>query len=320
MRQSRHDDGRCRTSPWAIVLIGLIAALVACVGYGVASVMQAYGARKSAAAAELRGDDRHVTASGGPTMRSTFAAVLTVSFIVGTLLDVVGFAGSAVSARLIPLFLSQTVISANLVITAVLGTVVLGIQLHRRDWFAISAVIVSLLLLGVSAGDAGGGSSNAAVHWGVLAGSTAVLLIGVGLIRWLGSRAAVVSGLISGVLFGGLAIAVRVVEGIDPFDVAVLLRDPAAWAIAVTGLGGFYLHTVALQLGSVNGATAALVVGETVVPGIVGVLILGDASRPGLEWLAVAGFVGAIAGAVAVAVFGAASHDPEEKDSVEITV
>ncbi len=211
----------------------------------------------------------------------------------GHVLDAVGFAGSAISARLIPLFLSQTVVSANLVITAVLGgTVVLGIQLHRRDWFAIAAVIGSLLLLGLSSGHAGGGSSNDVVHWGVLVGSALILLIGIGLIRWLGSRAAVVAGLISGVLFGCLAIAVRVVYGIDPFEIGTMLRDPAGWAILVSGLGGFYLHTVALQLGSVNGATAALVVGETVVPGIVGVVVLGDASRPGLEWLAVVGFVG----------------------------
>ena len=120
------------------MLIGLIAAIVACVGYGVASVLQAYGARNSAAAAEQRGEAGHVTASGGPTLRSTFAAALTASFILGTVLDAVGFAGSAISARLIPLFLSQTVVSANLVITAVLGTVVLGIQLHRRDWFALA--------------------------------------------------------------------------------------------------------------------------------------------------------------------------------------
>ncbi|MER2220898.1 MAG: hypothetical protein ABS976_04730, partial [Rhodococcus sp. (in: high G+C Gram-positive bacteria)] len=175
------------------MLIGLIAAIVACVGYGVASVLQAYGARKSAAAAEQRGEAGHVTASGGPTLRSTFAAALTASFILGTVLDAVGFAGSAISARLIPLFLSQTVVSANLVITAVLGTVVLGIQLRRRDWFAITAVIGSLLLLGLSSGHAGGGSSNDAVHWGVLVGSALILSIGIGLIRWLGSRAAVVA-------------------------------------------------------------------------------------------------------------------------------
>ena len=70
-----------------------------------------------------------------------------------------------------------------------------------------------------------------------------------------------------------------------------------------------YLHTVALQIGSVNGATAALVVGETVVPGILGVLWLGDASRPGFAWVAVLGFVVAVAGAVAVAWFGEPEAD-----------
>ncbi len=77
----------------------------------------------------------------------------------------------------------------------------------------------------------------------------------------------------------------------------------------LAGAGGFYLHTVALQLGSVNGATAALVAGETVVPGVVGVLWLGDTFRPGLGWLAVLGFFLAVAGAVAVAAFGAADAD-----------
>ncbi len=288
------------------MLIGLAAALLACVGYGVSSVLQAYGARRSAAAAEERGELGHVTAMGGPTLRSTVAAALTAAFIVGIVLDIVGFAGSAVSARLIPLFLSQTIISANLVVTAVLGIAVLGIRLHGRDWVAIGAVIVSLLVLGLASGEAGGGSSDPFVHWTVLSGSVVILFLGVGLIRWLGSRAAIAAGLISGVLFGALAIAVRVLEGVDPLEIGTVLRDPAAWAILIAGVGGFYLHTVALQLGSVNGATAALVVGETVVPGIVGVLLLGDTAHPGLGWLVAVGFVGAILAAVAVAVFGAA--------------
>ena len=84
-----------------------------------------------------------------------------------------------------------------------------------------------------------------------------------------------------------------------------MLADPASWAIAIAGIGGFYLFTVALQIGSVNGAAAALVAGETVVPAIAGVVLLGDTTAPGLGWLMVVAFVGAVAGAVAVAVFGA---------------
>jgi hypothetical protein len=223
-------------------------------------------------------------------------------------LDVVGFAGSVVSARLIPLFLSQTIISANLVVTAVLGVAVLRVGLRRRDWMAIGAVIVSLLVLGLTAGHRGEGSSEPGVHWIVLSASMLILVGGVGLIRLLGARAAVPAGLIAGMLYGAMAVAVRVLHGVAPFRLGVLLADPASWAILIAGLGGFYLFTVALQLGSVNGAAAALVVGETVVPGVTGVVLLGDTAQPGLGWLVAVAFVIAVVGAVAVAIFGAADH------------
>lgn len=296
------------------MLIGLVAALLACLGYGVASVLQAYAARRSAAEAAARGVGGQVTETGAPTVASTVAAVLTVTFILGSALDVVGFAGNAVSARLIPLFLSQTIMSANLIVTAVLGIFVLGIRLRPRDWVAIGAVILALAALGAAAGREGGGSDDPVLHWSVLIVSVLLFAASQLVVRRLGSRGAVAAGLAAGMLFGALAIAVRIVHGIDGLDVAALLADPAAWTIAIAGIGGFYLHTVALQLGSVNGATAALVVGETVVPGIVGVLMLGDTSRPGLEWLAALGFFLAIGGAVAVAVFGNLSQQAAEPE------
>ncbi|WP_067969531.1 hypothetical protein [Mycolicibacter icosiumassiliensis] len=288
------------------MLIGVAAALLACFGYGVASVLQAYGARSSAAADQ--GQEALITADGGPTLRSTANAVLTSAFIAGMALDVIGFAGSVVAARLIPLFLSQTIISANLVVTAVLGIAVLGIRLRRRDWAAIGTVLVSLCVLGFSAGRAGTDTSGSGLHWALMVVAMLIAALGVGLIRLLGARAAVAAGLVSGVLYGVMAIAVRVVDGIDPLQLAVLLKDPAFWAITIAGAGGFYLFTVALQLGSVNGAVAALVVGETVVPGVVGVTLLGDTAQPGLSWLVALGFCSAVGGAVAVAMFGAADH------------
>lgn len=297
-------------------MIGVLAALLACVGYGVSSVLQAYGARRSAAAAVDRGATGHVTATGAPTLRSTLHAAVTAAFIVGIVLDVVGFVGSAVSARLIPLFLSQTIISANLVVTAVLGIAVLGIGLRSRDWIAIVAVIASLFVLGLGSGERGEVDPDRLVHWIVLAVSVLILLGGIALTRILGSRSAVMAGLIAGVLFGMLAIGVRVLDGVEPLQPVTLVTDPAAWTVAIAGIGGFYLHTVALQLGSVNGATAALVVGETVVPGIVGVAFLGDSSRSGLGWVVALGFVGAVAGAVAVAVFGAIGHQVETETEV----
>lgn len=287
------------------MIIGLAAAIFASLAYGISSVLQAYGARQSHAKAVARGDEAITTDTGGPTMRSTMLAVFTVAFITGTALDILGFFGNAVSARLIPLFLSQTIVSANLIVTAVLGIAVLGIRLHLRDWVAIAVVIGALCALGLAAKEQPHTSESSAFHWWLLAVVMALFAGSVLLIRWLGARAAIAAGLCAGVLFGGVAIAVRVLDGFDPLSPAMIVTDPAFYALAISGVGGFYLHTVALQLGSVNGATAALVVGETVVPGIIGVVMLGDRTQPGLGWLAVVGFVAAVVGAVGVAWSGA---------------
>ena len=292
------------------MLIGLAAALLACFGYGTASVLQAYGARSAAAADAARGTSRSTTAGGAPSFAATVRAALTPAFLAGMVLDGVGFVGSVVSARLIPLFLSQTIMSANLVVTAILGVIVLKLPLRARDWAAIAVVVVSLCVLGFTSGDVGEAPTGASVHWGVLGFAVAVLVVGLGLIRSLGARGAVAAGLAAGVLFGAMAVAVRVVHGVDPLDPRVLLADPAAWATVIAGVGGFYLFTVALQIGSVTGASAALVAGETVVPGIVGVVLLGDSSAPGLGWLVVIAFIAAVAGAIAVALFGSVENEP----------
>ena len=63
-------------------------------------------------------------------------------------------------------------------------------------------------------------------------------------------------------------------------------------------------YSIALQRGSVTQATAPLVVGETVAPAIVGLLLLGDHPRAGWEVAAVVGFVLAVGGALALSRHG----------------
>ncbi|MER5887396.1 hypothetical protein ABT160_26580 [Streptomyces sp. NPDC001941] len=284
------------------MLIGLITAIAASLCYGTGSVLQAVGSRR-AARRDTAGAG--VTAHGGPSLSSTAQAAMTWEFIVGTVLDFIGFGLGALAARMLPLFLSQTVISANLVVTAVLSVRLLGIRLTRAEWTSIGVVCSALVLLATAAGPEGGGHTPIATHWWLLAVSVLLMAVGTLAVRLLGGSAAILAGLLSGLGFGALGVGVRILNGIDPFDPAALLTDPALYAIVVAGAGGMYLHTVALQIGSVNGATAALVVGETVLPGAIGVLWLGDASRAGFGWLAVTGFLLAVAGAVAVAWYGA---------------
>ncbi|MEU6987769.1 hypothetical protein ABZ946_30815 [Streptomyces sp. NPDC046324] len=287
------------------MLIGLLTAVAASICYGTGSVLQAVGSRRSARREAAAAAAGQVTERGGPSLSSTAKAAMTWEFVVGTILDFIGFGLGALAARMLPLFLSQTVISANLVVTAVLSVRLLGIRLTRAEWTSIGVVCSALVLLASAAGPEGSGHTPSATHWWLLAISLLLMAGGTVLVRFLGARAAILAGLLSGLGFGALGVGVRILNGIDPFDLTALLTDPALYAILVAGVGGMYLHTVALQIGSVNGATAALVVGETVLPGMIGVWWLGDSSRPGFAWLAVLGFVLAVMGAVAVAWFGA---------------
>ncbi|MEU3463905.1 hypothetical protein ABZ721_28640 [Streptomyces sp. NPDC006733] len=299
--------------------IGLLTAVAASACYGTGSVLQAVGSRRSARAEAAAASTTGTTEHGGPSLSSTAKAAVTWEFILGTVLDFIGFGLGALAARLLPLFLSQTVISANLVITAVLSIRLLGIRLSRPEWISIGVVCSALVLLATAAGPEGSGHTPRATHWWLLAAAVTIIGAGSLLVRRLGARGAILAGLLSGLGFGALGVGVRVLDGVDPFDLPTLLADPALYAILVAGIGGMYLHTVALQIGSINGATAALVVGETVVPGILGVLWLGDTSRDGFGWVAIAGFVLAVTGAVAVAWYGQPESAAAAEPAVELT-
>ena len=113
-----------------------------------------------------------------------------------------------------------------------------------------------------------------------------------------------------------LAVSARILPGFSP---AELVRDPATYTLAAAGIVSFMLYATALEGGSVTVATAAVVLAETMPPAVVGVLLLGDSTRHGLEGVAVLGFLLAVFCAVALARFGEASehrteHEPGADD------
>lgn len=81
------------------MLIGLLTAVAASICYGTGSVLQAVGSRRSA---RQQAAAAGVTQHGGPSLSSTAKAAMTWEFIVGTILDFVGFGLGALAARLLP--------------------------------------------------------------------------------------------------------------------------------------------------------------------------------------------------------------------------
>ncbi|MGI8769254.1 MAG: hypothetical protein ACR2I1_09175, partial [Propionibacteriaceae bacterium] len=114
-------------------------------------------------------------------------------------------------------------------------------------------------------------------------------------------------GLVAGAEFAVLAVAVRAIPSLRPTEV---VASPAAYAAVLGGVFGFGCWTLALQRGRVVAAAAAMVVAETVLPALVGVLLLDDQTRPGLAWLGVLGFALAVLGTLGLARFSAADAVP----------
>uniref|UniRef100_A0AAU2K1Q3 Integral membrane protein n=1 Tax=Streptomyces sp. NBC_00049 TaxID=2903617 RepID=A0AAU2K1Q3_9ACTN len=265
----------------------MICALGAAVCFGTASVLQAVAAR----AAEPG------TGSGvDPAL--LLRAARRWQYLAGLGLDATGFVLQIIALRHIPIYAVGAALAASLAVTAVVAARLLRVRLSRTEWAAVAVVCAGLLMLGLSAGEEGSGTGSLALKLGLLGVAVLVLLVGMVAGRLPDGPRALVLGLGAGTGFGVVEVSVRLLD--SPWD----LRNPALYALLLGGGAAFLLLTSALQRGSVTAATAGMVLGETIGPAVVGVVWLGDQTREGLAWLAVAGFVVAVAGSLALARFG----------------
>lgn len=273
---------------------GLLAALASAVCYGVASVLQAVAARRTPASSQV-------------DPRVLLRVLRQVPFLAGLGLDGLGFVFQFVALRFLPIFVVQAALAASLAVTAVVAVPVLGLRLGGRQWAAVGGVCVGLALLGLSAGAENPRPAHLAFRFALIPCVLVLALIGVVANRFTDPARAVLLGLVAGLAFGVVAVAARSVERVEP---AGLLRDPASYALVGAGVVAFLFYTIGLQRASVTTVTAALVIGETVLPAIVGVLVFGDGTRAGFLPVAVAGFVLAVAGSLMLARFGDLEAEP----------
>jgi drug/metabolite transporter (DMT)-like permease len=268
--------------------LGLPAAALAAVCYGVASVLQARAARSSAGS-------EHVDP------RLLIRLATQIPYLIGLLLDFCGFALSVLALRSLPLYVVQVIVASNLAVTALVVAAVYHARLARREWIAVGAVCAGLALLGVSAGKEGAQAGDIGMRSGLLAGTVVLGLMA----AWLGHSSrkapAALLGAVSGLGFGAVALAARTIPSFSPLR---LVADPAAWALAIGAAVGMLFFATALQRGRVTTVTATMTVGETVVPAALGLALLGDTIRHGSAPVIAVGFIVSLAGTLALARFG----------------
>jgi hypothetical protein len=171
-------------------------------------------------------------------------------------------------------------------------------------------------LLGSSAGPEGASQAGAVFKLALIVAVAVLGLCGLAAARLRDPLRTLLLGVVAGFGYGLIGIAARVLTGFEPLT---LLRDPAAYAVVAAGIVSFMFYATALEGGSVTVATAAVVLAETLPPAVIGVIFLGDKTRPGLEPAALAGFLLAVASAVMLARFGEAEHAAHPSDARSAT-
>jgi len=253
--------------------LALVAALVGMLGYGVGSVLQAVGAERASGPAVLRHP----------------------AYLAGLTCDGVAWLASLVALRSLPLFAVQSVLAGSLAVTVLVARLVLGTRLRPRDVVAVAVVAASLVAI---AGAAGAQSAQPAPR-GFAAAALLGLLLAVGVTVALYRRGGSLAlAALAGAAFSGAALCARAVHG--PIGWALLV-DPIALSVAGFGAVGAVAYARSLERGPVGPATAVLWVIEVVLPGIVGLALLGDTVRAGWALPAVIAVVAACGACVALA-------------------
>ena len=277
------------------MVTSLVAGVVAALLYGIASIMQAIAVREAS---------NKVSGDGAGVDPGLLVRMLAQWRFVGSIcLDALGFIAQLVALRRLPLFAVQAMVAANLAVIAVLASLVIGVALSWREWAAVSGVVAGVGLLGSSAGAEGATAAGTMFKLALIVATAGLAVLGMAAARLREPARTLLLGTVAGLGYGVLGIAARVLTGFAPLT---LVKDPATYAVIAAGIVSFAFSATALEGGSVTVATAAVVLAETLPPAVVGVIFLGDTTRPGLEPAAAIGFLMAVASAVMLARFGEA--------------
>ena len=264
--------------------LAILAAFGCAVAFGLATVLESIGAR------------RIESATGTADARSLARVATQVPYLAGLGVDLLGWLLSLVALASLPVFVVESMIASAIGFTVLFAALLQHVRPTARQLWFIAAIAVGLVGLASSGASEEAHRTPAAYTWAMVVSLALLALAGWLVARLVhGSLSASVLGGLAGLAFGGTALCGRAILG----DVSIAdLRDPIVYALALYGVLGMVLLTIALQRGSVTVTTAWLFVAQTVVPSAIGLVVLGDRARSGLAGVAAASFVITIVAAV----------------------
>ena len=226
------------------------------------------------------------------------------SWLLGFVLETVGFLLYAAALALASLALVQSIAAGGIGVLAFVAARIAGRRLGGREWAGVVVSVLGLAALGVSlAGGSGGGGTGSTLDIFVWLGATAFAALVVLALGRRGNRA-VASGLAGGLFFS-----------IGDISTKVATEGGVRVGFLVTLVLGYVLGTSLLQIGYQAG-DAVTVAGlatllTNALPIAAGTVVLGEAVPHGaLGVLRIVAFVAVTLGAVLLASPRAAPKQP----------
>src|SRR3954469_6908340 len=165
--------------------IALAITIFGAFAYAAASILQAVGARRSTGTVQTLGHPL---------------------YIVGTVCDLLAWAGSMVALRELAVYLVESGLAGSLAITVVAARIFLASRLRRRDAVAIVVTVAALTVLAMSAGPQQEVVASTRLRFGFCAAAVLAALIGWGATK--GGPPGVAAGL-AGLPLGAAALCGR---------------------------------------------------------------------------------------------------------------
>lgn len=202
----------------------------------------------------------------------------------GSLVSALGFGCQAAALGLGSVLVVQALLVTSLLFALPINAREAGREVSRSQWLWAALLAVSVVLI-VTVGNPTAGQARAGLEvWaGVVAVLAPAILLCIAGARALAGRpaAAVLLGLVSGSLWGVFAVLTKgVVERLG-HGLWALLGAPELYAWAAVAVAATAWQQSSFRAGSLTASLPTMTVAEPVVGSILGVVVLGEALRPG---------------------------------------
>ncbi len=181
---------------------------------------------------------------------------------------------------LAPLSVVQAVLSAGLVLLAVMADRMFGFSVGKRQWWGLGLTAVGLVLLAVTLPASHG--SHSSFSFGVMAAFEAGLL-GLGALFIMGPKLGgpahhhgVMLAAAAGILFGVCNIGVKALTGIAGEGVLAVLLSPWMWVALAGSAAAFYASARSLQTGDAIAVIAITGTAANIASIAGGIVVFGD--------------------------------------------